>query len=110
MGAYLEVLSKVVARLQDLPTLSYLGFHTDFEGLGKKAKAEEPRFYLEETLAGKCLELSLALVGRRLGSMAWHDQSWPGILSIGSGLSPNHWHAPLLASVCNVLAVGTSHA
>ena len=74
--------------VQDLPTLSYIGFDVSYAALGPDAAAADQELAPQQALAQKVLDLVFSLMYARGSSMSWHTDYWPGLLGLVTSPDP----------------------
>ena len=73
---------RLCSYLLDAGRLSYIGFDTSWASIPKSLGPQSPIVQSQDSLAAKCMDLVLNLLHFRIGSMAWHSESWPGLLAL----------------------------
>lgn len=78
-GQWREALNSCLLLLEDSNTLEDVGLEVTFDpGLAKNTKVEDPLVVTQDAIAQDCWNLVLNLLAKRVASMSWHTEYYPG--------------------------------
>ena len=81
-GLWLADYERLCSYLLDAARLDYIGLDTAFASVPKAMQANSPKVVHQDSIAAKAMDLVLNLLHFRVGSMAWHSETWPGLLAL----------------------------
>ena len=79
-GEVFGVLRQVAAQWQDIETMQFVGFTTEFKTTARLT-TDSPLVKLQDMKAERVFTLIYNIFRHRLGSQLWHLCQWPGLLA-----------------------------
>ena len=80
-GEVFGVLRQVAAQWQDIETMQFVGFTTEFKTTARLT-TDSPLVKLQDMKAERVFTLTYNIFRHRLGSQLWHLCQWPGLLAL----------------------------